>query len=245
MTMDGKPARVAAFSKEQGFGRVAISDEGELVFDAAAAACSLDELVVGADVIVRTGPARVPGQRKVIRLWRPGAPPVEAPSVATREIERYASLGPYRLLLPPFWPETSVTERGPVWTSGAKLNDVQCILMVVMGGAADAKMKSDLVASRSAGARTTRCDVQSLGLPFEGYRFDRGAESELLYLAAAHGDLLSVGCVLASDSSEAEKLAPLLLTMVAAAVHRRGPPSIAPSPAKPAEGGFWKRLFGG
>jgi hypothetical protein len=124
------------------------------------------------------------------------------------------------------------------------VNDVQCVLLTYVGGAADAKAKDDLIATRSALARTTRCDRQVLGLPFEGYRFDRGSEVELLYVLLAHGDLLTAGCVYAAGNEQAaETLSPLLLTIVGAAVHRRGPPAPSPAP-KGNEGGFWKRLFG-
>lgn len=241
---DGKLARVTAFSKEQGFGRVVVADEGELAFDMSVAQCPVDGLTVGADVFVCTGPARVPGQRKVTRLWRGDGPPPPPPEPQTNAVERFESFGPYNFLLPPFWPADSVNRGRAVSSSGAMLNDVKCMLLVCVGGASDAKVKSDLIATRSAVARTTRCDQQVLGLPFEGYRFDRGAEVELLYVLAAHGDLLTVGCIFAAGNEQAAAgLSPLLLTMVGAAVHRRGPPAPSPAP-KGNEGGFWKRLFG-
>jgi hypothetical protein len=243
---DGKPARITAFSKEQGFGRVAVPDEGELVFDASVAACSAEDLVVGAEVLVRTGPGRVPGKQKVVRLWRAGtSPPVDAAAAAAAEVERFASMGAYRFLLPPFWPNDSVNERGPVWTSAAKVNDVERVLLVFVGGAADAKAKVALLAARAAGAPTTRCDTQRLGLRFEGYRFDHGAEVEHLYVLAAHDDLLTAGCRCAAANPEAERLSLLLLTMVGSAVHRRGPPSPSPAKAQATRGGFWRRLLGG
>lgn len=240
--IDGKLARVTAFSKEQGFGRVVVADEGELAFDMSVAQCAIDSLTAGADVLVCTGPARVAGQRKVTRLWRGDAPPPPPPAPQTEAAERFESFGPYNYLLPPFW-QGPVNQRAPVWSSAAMINDVQCVFLVYVGGAADAKAKTDLIATRSAVARTTRCDQQVLGLPFEGYRFDRGAEVELLYILATHGDLLTSGCVFTPGNEQAAAgLSPLLLTMVGAAVHRRGPP--APSPAPNAnEGGFWKRLF--
>ena len=239
---DGKLARVTSFSKEQGFGRVAVPDEGELAFDMSVAQCPIESLVVGADVLVCTGPARVPGQRKVTRLWRADAPP-PGPAPQTNAVERFESFGPYDFLLPEFWPDGSVNRGQSVTSSGALLNDVKCMLLVCAGGGSDPKVKADLIATRSAAAQTTRCDQEVLGLPFEGYRFDRGAEVELLHVLGAHGDLLTAGCIFAPESEQAAtRLSPLLLTMVAAAVHRRGPPlSAAP---KSNERGFWKRIFG-
>jgi len=240
---EGKLARVTAFSKEQGFGRVVLADEGELAFDMSVAQCPIDSLVVGADVLVSTGPSRVPGQRKVTRLWR-GDAPVPAAPAPEATVERFESFGPYEFLLPPFWPDAPANRGGAVSSTGAMLNDVKCLLLVCVGGGSDANVKADLVATRSAAARTTRCDEEVLGLRFEGYRFDRGAEMELLYVLEAHGDLLTAGCIFAAENEPAAAgLSPLLLTMVGAAVHRRGPPTVSP-PAKRDEGGFWKRLFG-
>ena len=241
--IDGKLARVTAFSREQGFGRVAVADEGEFVFDTSVAQCSTDDLTVGAEVLVCTGPGRVAGQRKVTRLWRGDAPPSPAPP--TDGVERFESFGPYEYLLPPFWPHGSVVnQRDPIWSSDAMLNDVQCVLLAYVGGAADAKAKADLIATRGAVACSTRCDQQVLGLPFEGYRFERDSEVELLYVLATNGDLLTAGCVYAAGNErEAEGLSLLLLTIVGAAVHRRGPPAPSPAP-KGNQRGLWKRLFG-
>ncbi|MGH7326820.1 MAG: hypothetical protein ACREJX_00590 [Polyangiaceae bacterium] len=150
--------------------------------------------------------------------------------------------------MPPFWPEGSVRDKNPLWTSTASINDAACVFVVLVGGASDANAKADLVAARSAGARATRCDTQTLGLSFEGHRFDRGAEIELLHVLVAAGDLLTITCRFAAGNAEGEKLVPLLLTMTAAAVHRRGPALLSPAPPAPekrSEGGFWKRLFGG
>jgi hypothetical protein len=48
----------------------------------------------------------------VTRLWRAGtSPPVDAAAAAAAEVERFASMGAYRFLLPPFWPNDSVNER--------------------------------------------------------------------------------------------------------------------------------------
>lgn len=238
MNDDGKPARVTAFSKERGFGRVAV-DEGELVFDTSVAQCAIDHLAVGVEVRVTTGPGRIGGPRKVTRLWRNDAPmPSSIPP--SNEPERFEAFGPYQYLMPPFWPAAPVMERGPIWSSGANLNDVQCVLLTCLGGAADPSTKADLLAKRSVLASMVRCDTQVVGIPFEGYRFDRGLEIELFYVLASHGDLLTVSCIAAaSNERAAEAIAPLLVTIVGAAVHRRGP-----DPTKKSEGGFWKRLFG-
>lgn len=162
---------------------------------------------------------------------------------ATQEAERFESFGPYRFLMPPFWPDHSVNERGPVFTSVAKLNDVQCVLLVYVGGAADPNAKTDFLAARGADAKATRCDTQAVGVAFEGHRFERGAEVELVYLLTVHGDLITANCRFAAGNAEAEKLSLLLLTMAGAAVVRRGP--VMQEADKTNEGSFWKRLFGG
>ena len=154
---DGKLGRITAFSKEQGFGRVAVAEEGEFVFDASVAQCATDTLTVGTDVLVCTGPGRVAGQRKVTQLWRGDTPPAPAPPASG--VERFENFGPYSYLLPPFWPHGAVNHRDPVWTSSTKLNDVQCVLLAYVGGASDATAKADLIATRSAAARATRCDA--------------------------------------------------------------------------------------
>ncbi len=241
---NGKPARITAFSREQGFGRVAVPDEGELVFDAAVLLCLAKDVVAGAEVRVETAPGRMPGARKVTKLWLADAAPLVDPSSTPDGAERFVSFGPYQLLLPPFWPEAPVNASGRVWSSSAKLNGVLCVLLVFVGGAGDVKAKADLIAARAAGAPTTRCDTVATGVPFEGYRFDHGAEVELLYVLEAHGDLLTAGCRCAATNHAAEGLSVLLLTMIGAAVHRRGPPAaVAPAPAMESGGGWWRRLF--
>jgi hypothetical protein len=235
--VEGKLAQVIAFSKEQGFGRVRVEDEGEFVFDASVAQCSTDDLTVGADVFVCTGPGRVAGQQKVNRLWRDAAPSVQP---SADEGERFESFGPYSFLLPPFWPRDTVNDRAPIAVSAARLNDVSCMLLTYVGGALEMKAKPSLIAERSTNARTTRCDQQVLGLSFEGYRFEGGSEVTTLYILATHGDLLAAETIhAAGNEQEAEHLSLLLLTIIGAAVHRRGPPTPSSAPK-----GFWKRLFG-
>jgi hypothetical protein len=73
--MPGKKATVVSFVREQGFGRVNVEGEGELAFDAVVAVPPPDKLVVGAQVMVETGPSRIPGRTKVTKLWIGDTPP--------------------------------------------------------------------------------------------------------------------------------------------------------------------------
>jgi hypothetical protein len=64
-----KKATVVAFEREQGFGRVMVEGEGELPFDAVVAQPPPEKLTPGAEVMVETGPSRIPGRMKVVKLW--------------------------------------------------------------------------------------------------------------------------------------------------------------------------------
>ena len=64
---------VVGFQKEQGFGRVAIDEVGELAFDAVVSLAKPEELTAGARVNVEIGPSRIPGKLKVTKLWLEGA----------------------------------------------------------------------------------------------------------------------------------------------------------------------------
>ena len=69
-----KKATILAFQREQGFGRVNVEGEGELPFDAVVAAPAPERLIVGTEVMVETGPSRIPGKIKVTKLWIGDAP---------------------------------------------------------------------------------------------------------------------------------------------------------------------------
>jgi hypothetical protein len=73
--MAGKKATIVAFQSEQGFGRVKVEGEGELPFDAVVAQPPPNKLLVGVEVMVETGPSRIPGRMKVVKLWIGDAPP--------------------------------------------------------------------------------------------------------------------------------------------------------------------------
>lgn len=70
-----KKATIVSFQKEQGFGRVAIEGEGELPFDAVVAQPPPEQLLAGTEVMVETGPSRIAGRTKVLKLWIGDAPP--------------------------------------------------------------------------------------------------------------------------------------------------------------------------
>jgi len=71
---DAKKGKITAFAMEQGFGKVDIEGLGELPFDAVVAQ-PLDKLKPGCDVMVETGPSRIPGKLKVTKLWMGDPPP--------------------------------------------------------------------------------------------------------------------------------------------------------------------------
>jgi hypothetical protein len=71
----GKKATIVSFQSEQGFGRVLVDGDGELPFDAVVAQPPPNKLVAGAQVMVETGPSRIPGRLKVTKLWIGDAPP--------------------------------------------------------------------------------------------------------------------------------------------------------------------------
>ena len=71
----GTKAKVVAFQREQGFGRVEVEGQGELPFDAVVAQPAPEKLLPGTEVMVEIGPSRIPGKLKVIKLWIGDAPP--------------------------------------------------------------------------------------------------------------------------------------------------------------------------
>ena len=71
----GKKATIVSFAQEQGFGRVTVDGEGELPFDAVVAQPPPSKLVAGAEVMVEIGPSRIPGRKKVVKLWIGDTPP--------------------------------------------------------------------------------------------------------------------------------------------------------------------------
>lgn len=72
---EAKKATVVAFQKEQGFGRVNVEGDGELPFDAVVAQPPAEKLLPGTEVMVETGPSRIPGRIKVVKLWIGDTPP--------------------------------------------------------------------------------------------------------------------------------------------------------------------------
>lgn len=75
MAVMAKKATIVDFQQHQGFGRVSIEGEGEFPFDAVVAQPPPNKLVVGTEVMVETGPSRIPGRMKVTKLWIGDAPP--------------------------------------------------------------------------------------------------------------------------------------------------------------------------
>lgn len=72
---EAKKATIVTFQKEQGFGRVNVEGEGELPFDAVVAQPPAEKLLAGTEVMVETGPSRIPGKTKVVKLWIGDTPP--------------------------------------------------------------------------------------------------------------------------------------------------------------------------
>jgi hypothetical protein len=70
-----KKGVIVGFQKEQGFGKVNVEGDGELPFDAVVAAPPAEKLLAGTEVMVETGPSRIPGRTKVVKLWIGDAPP--------------------------------------------------------------------------------------------------------------------------------------------------------------------------
>jgi hypothetical protein len=70
-----RKATVVSFQKEQGFGRVNVEPEGELPFDAVVAQPPAEKLLPGTEVMIETGPSRIPGRIKVTKLWIGDTPP--------------------------------------------------------------------------------------------------------------------------------------------------------------------------
>jgi hypothetical protein len=66
---EDKKATIISFQKEQGFGKVNVEGAGELPFDAVVAGPPPDKLLPGTEVMVETGPSRIPGRTKVTKLW--------------------------------------------------------------------------------------------------------------------------------------------------------------------------------
>ncbi len=71
----GKKGTIVTFEREKGFGRVAVEGEGELPFDAVVAQPPPEKLLAGTEVMVETGPSRIPGRTKVVKLWIGDTPP--------------------------------------------------------------------------------------------------------------------------------------------------------------------------
>jgi hypothetical protein len=72
---DVKKGKIISFQMEQGFGKVDVEGVGEMSFDAVVAQPLPEKLVPGADVMVETGPSRIPGRTKVVKLWIGDTPP--------------------------------------------------------------------------------------------------------------------------------------------------------------------------
>jgi hypothetical protein len=72
---EAKKATIVSFQKEQGFGRVNVVPDGELPFDAVVAQPPAEKLLPGTEVMVETGPSRIPGRIKVTKLWIGDTPP--------------------------------------------------------------------------------------------------------------------------------------------------------------------------
>lgn len=70
-----KKGTIVSFLSEQGFGKVSVEGEGEMSFDAVVAQPPPHKLVAGAEVMVETGPSRIPGRTKVVKLWIGDTPP--------------------------------------------------------------------------------------------------------------------------------------------------------------------------
>jgi hypothetical protein len=226
-----KRGTIVSFEKAQGFGQVEIEGEGKLSFDSMAAQVDAGDLVAGASVLVETGPSRIPGRTKVTKLWRPDIPPPLDPAGAVTQGERMVNVGPYQLQLPGFWPELSIEEKPGFYGSKATLGDgVAFDFAVHVGKGDNAAERQRLVGAYVKGEeadRHVRCDTSVMGAALEGHRFEgakaRGPRAiHELYVGAAYGDLLLLGCSFETPADSDAKMRQLFFTMVGAALIRRG-----------------------
>jgi hypothetical protein len=228
---DAKRGTILGFEKEQGFGRVEIAGVGELSFDAMAAEVDAGDLVAGATVLVETGPSRIAGRTRVVKLWRPDKPAPLDPAGQVSEGGRTVKVGPYELQLPGFWPELTLQDKPGFFGSSAALaGGMTFDFAVHVGKGEDAKEKAQLVAAHADSEkadRKARCDTTVMGAALEGHRFEgaksRGADAVYeLYVGSAYGDLIVLGCAFLQPSEKDESLRQLFFTMVGAALMRRG-----------------------